>query len=148
MYKRILVAVDGSGSSDRAFLEATKLAQDQHATLRIVYAVNEVNFNAGAEFPPLEDITNALVKAGEDILGKAKKQALAAGVETETHLIEIGRVGLAIAPAIVEDAKSWEADLLVAGTMGRSGLAHLLMGSVAEGIVRICPLPVLLLRAQ
>ena len=47
---------------------------------------------------------------------------------------------------IAAEAKAWPADLIVIGTHGRRGVDHLLMGSVAEGVVRISPVPVLLIR--
>jgi len=48
--------------------------------------------------------------------------------------------------ALVEAAKRWSADLLVLGTHGWRGLQHLVLGSVAEGVVRLAPVPVLLVR--
>ena len=50
------------------------------------------------------------------------------------------------AEALVEAAKRWSADLIVLGTHGRRGLQHLVLGSVAEGVVRLAPVPVLLVR--
>ena len=150
MYKHILVAIDSSSTSDRAFLEAIKLAKDQQATLRIVYAVDEANINTSPEFVNPTELVDAWAESGHAILDKAKNQALAAGVQAETQLIEseIIKLGVGIADAIVAEAKAWPADLLVIGTHGRTGLSHLLFGSVAEGIVRICPVPILLIRAK
>lgn len=148
MYKRILVAVDGSDTSDRALQEAINLAKDQKAVLRIVYAIDEVNINAGSEFVYPAEIVQAGVKSGHEILDKAHKLAHTAGVKVETQLLEIDKLGVRIADAIIQVAKTWPADLLVAGTHGRSGLSHLLLGSVAEGIVRICPAPILLVRGK
>ncbi|HUW50669.1 MAG TPA: universal stress protein [Sulfuricella sp.] len=149
MYKHILVAVDGSDTSDRALREAINLAKDQRAMLRIVYAVDEVNINAGAEFVNPTEIADTWVKSGLEILDKAKNQAHAAGVhDAESRLIEIDKLRVSVADAIIENAKTWPADLLVAGTHGRTGLGHLLMGSVAEGLVRICPVPILLIRGK
>jgi len=149
MYKHILVAVDGSDTSDRALREAINLAKDQRAMLRIVYAVDEVNINAGAEFVNPTEIADTWVKSGLEILDKAKNQAHAAGVhDAESRLIEIDKLRVSVADAIIENAKTWPADLLVAGTHGRTGLGHLLMGSVAEGLVRICSVPILLIRGK
>lgn len=148
MYQRILVTVDGSDTSDRALQEAINLAKDQQAMLRIVHAIDEVNINAGAEFVNPEEIENAWIKSGLEILDKAQSQAHAAGIRAETRLLEIDKLGVRIADAIIENAKTWPADLVVAGTHGRTGLSHLLMGSVAEGIVRICPVPILLIRGK
>ena len=150
MYKRILVAIDSSPTSDRALSEAIKFAKDQQATLRIVYAVDEANITTSPEFVNPTELADAWEKSGQEVLDKAKTQALAAGIQAETKLIEseIIKLGVGIADAIVAEAKTWPADLLVIGTHGRTGLSHLLFGSVAEGIVRICPVPILLIRAQ
>lgn len=148
MYKHILVAVDGSDTSNHALREAISLARDQRAKLRIVYAVNEFNINTGVEFVDPVEIEKAWSGAGREILDKAQNQAQVAGIHAETRLIEIDKLGMGIADAIVADAKSWPADLLVAGTHGRTGLGHLLLGSVAEGIVRISPAPILLIRGK
>ena len=52
------------------------------------------------------------------------------------------------APLLAAEAKAWPADLIVIGTHGRRGVDHLLMGSVAEGVVRISPVPVMLIRGR
>lgn len=148
MYKRIVVAVDGSDTSNRALREAIGLARDQQAGLRIVYAIEEVNLAAGPQFTAPPEMEKWWADAGREILDKALSQAREAGVDAETRLIEIDRLGMGIAGGIIEEAKNWPADLVVAGTHGRTGLGHLLMGSVAEGLVRGCPVPVLLVRGK
>ena len=148
MYKRILIAIDGSDTSDRALREAIGLAKDQQAMLRIVYAIDEISINTEPEFVNPEDIAAIWAKSGIEILDKAKNLAHTEGIHAETRLIEIDELGVWIAGAILEDAKTWSADLVVAGTHGRRGLTHLFLGSVAEDIVRHCPVPVLLVRTR
>ncbi|MGC2456908.1 MAG: universal stress protein [Gallionellaceae bacterium] len=148
MYQRILVAVDGSTTSDLALKEAIGLAKDQHAILRIVYVVDEVSLYGDAQFVDRSEIEKAWIKTGHEILAKAQSSARLAGINAEIKLLETENVGERIADAIVEEAKAWPADLLVAATHGRTGLTHLLMGSVAEGIVRISPAPILLVHAK
>ena len=53
-----------------------------------------------------------------------------------------------ICDAINEEAKSWPADLIVIGTHGRHGFNHLLLGSVAEGVIRLAAKPVLVIRGS
>jgi nucleotide-binding universal stress UspA family protein len=148
MYKRILAAVDGSDTSELALREAVGLARDQQALLRIVYVVDEATIFAAAEFVSPVEIEKAWVESGRAALSTAKSFAQAAGIEAETKLLENEALGWRIADVIVQEAKSWPADLLVIGTHGRSGLDHLLLGSVAEGIVRMSPVPVLLVRGK
>ena len=73
---------------------------------------------------------------------RAKK----AGVGAESRLVEVEKYGERVVDAIVDEAKRWRADLIVIGTHGRRGVSHLLLGSVAEGVVRLAPAPVLLVR--
>lgn len=147
MYKRILVAVDDSETSSRALREAARLAREQHAALRIVHVVDRV---ALLESAPLADPAQgaATWKAiGNDVLQRARGAAKAEGIDADTRLLETEDVADRVAQSIMAEAQAWGADLLVAGTHGRSGLRHLLMGSVAEGIIRHTPAPVLLVRA-
>jgi nucleotide-binding universal stress UspA family protein len=148
MFKRILVAVDGSDTAGLALQEAIKLAKELQAQLRIVHAVDIVNINLGAEFPDVSEISNALTRGGQEILRKAEAVARAAGIPVETRLIEIDTLGHRIPEMIAADAEAWPADLIVICTHGRRGLSHLLLGSVAEGVVRVATKPVLLIRGK
>lgn len=146
MFKRILVAVDGSSTAERALQEAIKLAGGLQAQLRIVHVVDSVNLNLSVEIPDPTGIWDAMRKAGEEILRKAGTVANEAGISAETRLIEIDALGQRIPEVIAADADAWSADLIVIGTHGRRGLSHLLLGSVAEGVVRVAAKPVLLIR--
>jgi len=148
MYKRILVAVDGSKTSQAALHQGIQLAKEQHARLRLVHVIDEVALNV--ETPrELDKFWDAVREAGERILEKARARAVKAGIEPETKLLEIQTMGglvRRVADFIVKEAKRWPADLIVIGTHGRRGLSHLLLGSVAEGVIRISAIPVLLIR--
>jgi len=146
MYQHILVAVDGSSTSDRALQEAIRLAKDQRATLHIVHVVDMVPLIWDVEFTDSEGIQRALRQAGRAIIDRARETAKSAGIEAETQLAEIGTPGQRVASRIVEAATTWPADVLVIGTHGRRGLDHLLLGSIAEGVMRLAPMPVLLVR--
>lgn len=148
MFKRILVAVDGSDTADQALQEAIKLAKELQAQLRIVHAVDTVNINLGEEFPNPSEIADAMTRSGQEILRKAGAVARAAGIPVETRLIEIDTLGHRIPEMIAADAEAWPADLIVICTHGRRGLSRLLLGSVAEGVVRVATKPVLLIRGK
>jgi len=145
MFKRILVAVDGSESSRLALHEAANLARELQARLRIVHVVDEVKVHWEMEFADIAALREAAIKLGQETLSRAKLVAQDAGVEAEAKLLEIGTPGGRIAGAIAQEAGAWPADLIVAGTHGRRGFNHLLMGSVAEGVMRIAPTPLLLI---
>jgi nucleotide-binding universal stress UspA family protein len=146
MYERILVAVDGSDTSSHALREGIALAKKFETPLRIVHVIENAYVRVGpAEGINVEPIAQAWREAGQKVLDEASAQARSAGVETETALLEeVGRVS----EIVVEEAKRWNADLIVIGTHGRHGLQHLLLGSVAEGVLRIAPVPVLAVRPR
>lgn len=147
MYQNILVAVDGSDTSNIALQQAINLAQDQHAKLRIAHVVDLVTFNWDETYlVDINDLQESFLKSGRNILEKAQSIANEAGMKAETRLLEIETFRHRVADLIVEEAKSWPADLIVVGTHGRRGLHHLFLGSVAEGIVRGATVPVLLIR--
>lgn len=148
MYKRVLAPVDGSSTSDVALHEAMKFVSDQKAELRIIYVIEDIAPMGDVEVLNIHEIREALRQSGRQLLAKAEAVARAAGIEAETQLIETGPPGTRIASMIAAEAKAWPADLIVIGTHGRRGLDHLLMGSVAEGVLRIAPVPVLLIRGR
>lgn len=148
MFKRILVAVDGSATAELALQEAIKLAKDLNAELRLVHIVDVININLGADFPYPPGISEAIAKTGQEILNKAGTVARYDEVPVETRLIEMDSLGQRIPEVIAADAEAWPADLIVIGTHGRRGLSHLFLGSVAEGVMRAATKPVLLIRGK
>jgi nucleotide-binding universal stress UspA family protein len=146
MYKRILVAVDGSPTSEHALRHAIGLAKGLSAALRVVHVVEMGVLPLAPELGiDIDTITQARRAAGEQVLKKAREACQAGGVPAETRLLETGAPTQRIAGAIADEADAWPADLVVAGTHGRTGVQRLLLGSVAEGIARVSPAPVLLI---
>jgi len=152
MYKRILVAIDGSVTSDLALREAIGLAKDQNAMLRLIHVVDvtppaymAAEVTVAVHFP-LAEYQKALKESGEKLLKTRATTAREAGVNVNTKLITVGMVGERIYEAIEEQSKQWPANLIVVGTEGRRGFQRLMIGSVAEGLVRISTKPVLLIR--
>lgn len=146
MYKRILVPIDGSSTSDRALQEAIKLIDAQPAQLRLVHVVDDLQFLDTEGYVDYAELRELTRKIGERALLKAKEVAQQADITVETALLEAN--GSRIARVIDAEAGSWSADLIVIGTHGRSGFNHLLFGSVAEGVVRGASVPVLLVRSE
>ena len=148
MYQHILVAVDGSSSSDRALQEAVKLAGELKSRLRILVVVEPILLAGEQQYIDYNEIHKAVVGYGRDVLKKAGDTAQKAGIEAETALIESKGFGERVADVIAHEADARGADLIVIGTHGRRGFNHLLMGSVAERVVRIATKPVLLIRGK
>ncbi len=146
MYQHILVAIDGSDTARFATEGAIRFAKEQNARLRFIHVVDEdvIYWSAGGVI--LDSVFETLRKSGQAILDEAVAAAGRAGVRAETILQET--VGKRLPNVIVQEAAAWPADLLVLGTHGRGGLEHLLLGSVSEGVVRLSPVPVLLMREQ
>lgn len=150
MYRRILVALDGSDTSELALRQAIELARVHGARLRLLHVIDEL----GVKLEPartLDDFWRAARQAGERILDRARARALKAGIEPETKLLEMGTLGALVrrvATAIVAESERWRADLVVIGTHGHRGLSKLVLGSVADGVVRSCGRPVLTIRPK
>ena len=149
IYKKIMLAVDGSDTSNAAVNEVIKFTKGQDVLLRIIYVVDEtLIYYGGAAFDYLS-YTVVCREEGQKILDAAKKTVKSQStIKVETSLIELKPLQGRIAEVIVEEAKEWSADLLVIGTHGRRGLSRLFLGSVAENIIRIAPMPVLLVRSS
>lgn len=145
-YRRILVPLDGSATSSRALDEAIRLA-DPQSRLRLVYVLEEVFplDTEGYAFIDYATLQEAVRLTGTRALTQAAERVRMAGMAPETALIEAK--GERIAGVIEGEVKQWQADLIVIGTHGRSGLNRLLLGSVAEGVARSASVPVLLVRA-
>jgi len=147
MFKRILVAVDGSHTAELALQEAVTLAKELRAQLRVVHVVDEVSFNwpEGRDFAQIKETFR---KSSRKILEKADAEMHQAGMTAETKMLEIETIGYRIADMIAAEAETWPADLIVMGTHGRRGVNRLLLGSVAESVARVAAKPVLLIRGK
>jgi nucleotide-binding universal stress UspA family protein len=148
VYQRILVAVDGSKTSDRALQEAIRLARDQDAALRIIHVIDTAPLSWDMDLNQIQEIQGTLRSIGQSTIEQAQTTTRSGGITAEARLVEIDIPGTRVASRIADEAKAWPADLLVIGTHGRRGLNHLLLGSVAEGVVRVSPMPVLLVRGE
>lgn len=148
MYSRILVAVDDSEPSMLAMQEAIKLTKDQGAKLRIVF-ISDMFLPAG-EGVPVDFKSHEINKRQEasNILNKMLALAHQSNISAESRSVEILESDNHIPEIIVNEADKWGADLIVLGTHGRSGLTRLLLGSVAEEVVRKTNVPVHIVRSQ
>src|SRR6188474_512338 len=87
MYKRILIAVDGSKTSNLALKEAIKLAKDQRATLRLIHVVDERPIYMMAEVPySIDEYQTTMREAGRKELAKCADRAKADRVKFDTKL--------------------------------------------------------------
>ena len=144
MFNHILVPTDFSGASDAALEFARELAARFGSTLHLLHVV-EAPFVTG----PLgvevfsEETPEVGARLFEDARMRLRRRV---GAADDRVRIKTEIVAGTSAPAILGYARVRGMDLIVMGTHGRSGLAHLLMGSVAECVVRDAPCPVLTVR--
>lgn len=134
-YTEILVATDGTAGSTGAIEHSVEIADRHDAMLRALYVVDT---KLGASTP----VQNVLEQDGKRAVSEVTTAAQAAGVSTNEQIVT-GVPYRKILSAIDEH----DVDLLVIGTHGRTGLDRLVLGSVAERLIRTADVPVLTVRA-
>ena len=146
MYQRILFATDGSPTSVHAMGEVAKLVGEGSQVKVITVLENPLTpFPAAYVYMTNTDqFLGRLVEEGHNVLLRAREQLGDIGIRAETQLLELPETDHDVPSAIRAQAEAWSADVIVVGTHGRKGVRRLLMGSVAEQLVRISRLPVLL----
>ena len=148
MYQRILVPVDGSTCAARGLSEAIALAGLTHGVIRLVHVIDEpfVAIGADGAAGAAADLVAVARQGAERVLADATKVVESAGLPVEGALLDTfdGR----LCDLVVQAAREWPADLVVIGTHGRRGVGRLLLGSDAEQILRLSPVPVLLVRSE
>src|SRR5262245_38316598 len=144
-YSHILAAIDFSELSLRAMDAAKRIAQ-RFAASRVTLIHSYSTLPPSAAYPgalwPASNIDAQLREDTKRSLEDLSKSKLSDLRQVETVAVQHPNAALAIADYAAEH----QVDLVVLGTHGRSGLAHFLLGSVAEGVVRHAPCPVLVYR--
>ena len=150
MYRRILIAVDGSKTSNKALIAAVEMAgySGGRSVIRLIHVLDEMAYFTGLD--PYAGQTysavHAMRQAGEKILAEGLAICLSAGVNADTMLVD--QLGARLAESVANIAKDWDASLVVVGTHGRKGIGRMLMGSGAEQIIRLSTCPVLVIRGE
>jgi len=145
MYDRILVPTDGSPGMGRVVSHAAELAGVHDATLEFVYVVNSASVANLPMESSWEGVAEMLRDEGEDALTTAVQ-----GADAERSDLDLERTMLEGSPAseVVRYASREAIDLVCMGTHGRGGINRLLLGSVAERVVRASEVPVLTVRVD
>lgn len=148
MYKRILVAIDGSETSGHAFDTALQLARDNGAQLQPLYVIDNplITYDASGYDPTA--LRDASMQEGRQLLADALARMKHENVAGEPRIVDVAPIGEDISERIRISANEFNADLLVLGTHGRRGFKRLFLGSVAERVVRSASLPVLLVPSR
>jgi len=145
MYKKILVAIDGSEVGDAAFESAMQLAKAENAELFALYVIEYPKLYipdaSGYDPAPIYD---ALTEEGARITQQTGDRMKANGINGKSGVVDNFFTGNTTAEQIEHTADTFGADLVVLGTHGRSGFKRLMLGSVAEAVTRMSTRPVLL----
>jgi nucleotide-binding universal stress UspA family protein len=136
--RRLLVCVDGSRASLEVARLAIDLARRWKSQLRVVYVVETAEIDGA----PDEDVITRLRESGHAILTRIGEMALIDGIPVDQVLLE----GIPF-EAILEDARAWNADVILMGRTGRTGPGRALLGSEAERVLEFTDRPVLIVPA-
>jgi nucleotide-binding universal stress UspA family protein len=142
MLKNLVVALDGSPSAELALEFALSMARAENATLSICSVADpKPAYGASAPTPLVESML-------EDIRGHARRIVDEASAKARTAGVRVQQATPSGEPVfeIVHYAEGVKADAIIVGTRGRSGVDRLLVGSVAEGVLRTAPVPVVIVR--
>lgn len=142
-YERILVPTDGSEATREAIEHAVGLAAEHDATVYALYVVNSASFASLPMESSWESVASMMNEEGAAALEVVEGIAEEQGVPVETELVDGSP-----SKVIVRFAEDNDCDLIVMGTHGRGGIDRLLLGSVAESVVRSSSVPVLTVRDE
>ena len=143
IYKKILIATDGSEPNKKAISYGIELAKLSEANVYAVFVVDTASFASIPMDTGWEMMYELLQKEGTDATRLVEDDAKALGVDVESAVIE-GHPS----HEIIEFAENNDIDLIVMGTLGKSGLDRFLLGSVAEKVSRNAKVPVLVVRGS
>lgn len=144
MFKRILVAIDGSRTSQRAFEAALDLAVTHQAVMQPYYVVETGPLYMDVPGYDPSSLQRSLMEQGAALAREAADAMKARGIAGEVVTVE-ATASDDVATLVIKAAGDFNADLLIMGTHGRKGFQRLILGSVAERCLRQATLPVLLI---
>ncbi|MDR3368026.1 universal stress protein [Rhodoferax sp.] len=148
MYSRIFVAIDNSSTAQKALDEAIELSSKLGASLCIGTALDEAPVTQHGmglgSYIDVDKVKQEMRDTGNALLERASAKAKDAGCDPYCILIESDNKRLS--EMLIDAAGQWNADLIVMGTHGRRGFERLLVGSVAEHMIRTATTTLLLVR--
>jgi nucleotide-binding universal stress UspA family protein len=140
--KKILIAIDGSPIAARAAGVGIELARSLRAEVAFIHVVDPVSCTIPEGGVPASELLASAERESKTLLADYRDR-----VSLDPPALEFPRVGKP-ADMIVRSAEEWPADMIVIGSHGRGGIGRLLLGSVAEVVMRQAPCPILVVRAQ
>jgi nucleotide-binding universal stress UspA family protein len=142
--QHVLVPLDFSSSADQALKYAIELAQTLRAHLTLLHVIHLTPVALGDMLASsLEAYLQTVETEAEQQMHAARARVHQVGLRCDTIIVQ----GVPF-QTIVDTAGDRDVDLIVMGTHGRTGLTHVLIGSVAEKVIRLAPCPVLVTRGS
>ncbi len=142
-YRNIVIATDGSENSKKAISYGIGIAKLSGATVHTLYVVDTSAFSSIPMDSGWEEMYEVLRKEGEKAVSEVRELGEASGVNVRDVILE-GHPS----SEIITFAENNDADIIVVGTLGKTGLDRFLMGSVAEKVMRSSKIPVLIVRGE
>lgn len=144
IFKRILVPVDGSRYSLNAVCMAARLARVHGSELRVFHVIDESLLDQLSRFSEKnrEAIREELLSNARAFLGDMRCEAHGEIITASEVIIREGVPH----EIILDEASIWGADLIIMGKLGRRGVSHILLGSVAERVIEFSEVPVLIVK--
>ncbi len=143
MFRRILVAVDGSGHADAALAQAIDLAQSEHARLTVMTAVTPIPPTAYATPGAVTSGLLEAVHADAEAILRTARDRMPDDLPVRTVLTE-----QPVRNALIHEIDKGDHDLVVMGSRGRGAVRSALLGSVSHYVLHHSPVPVLIVHAE
>lgn len=140
-FQNILVPTDGSDYTNFAIDKALELAKDVGGRITALYVLDQTMISNMPVDVAVRNIHDALEKEGDEAVLGVKQKAESLGIPVEVLVKE----GIPV-NVIIEESANY--DVIVMGTLGRTGVSKFLMGSVAEKVVRASKCPVMVVKAK
>lgn len=140
VFQKILVPTDGSEFTKEAIKKAMELAKCTGGKVTALYVIDQTLFMNVPVDSAIASVYAVLKKEGQEAVDFVNRMGREMGVDVDVKVLDGNPV-----KTILEEAK--DQDIIVMGTLGRTGMSKLLMGSVAEKVVRHSKNPVLVVRS-
>lgn len=139
-FTKILIPTDGSEFTDPAIQTGIEFAKEVGGTVTALYVLDQSVYSNMPMDAAIVNVYQTLEKEGKEAVSVIREAAEKSGVKSDERIVE----GI---PANAINALSAEFDLIVMGTLGRTGVSKVLMGSVAEKVVEGATCPVMVVRS-
>lgn len=140
-YQKILVAVDGSKASEKAFNKAIEIVKEDEATLVVAHVIDSRTFATAEAYD--KSLSQRAEKYANNLIDEYVENAKEAGIEKVESVIKYGSPKVIITKEI---APEQDADLIVVGATGLNAVERFLIGSVSESVARYAKCDVLIVR--